>query len=68
VPLAAAGVTGQMHGVVLAGSDGQPVRPAVLWPDQRAADVVPHWQALRRCPCATVNPIVAGMSGPVLSG
>ena len=68
VPPSAAGVTGQMHGVVLAGSDGQPVRPAVLWPDQRAADVVPQWQALPVDARARLsNPIVAGMSGPVLS-
>lgn len=67
-PLAAAGVTGQMHGVVLAGSDGQPVRPAVLWPDQRAAEVLSQWQELAPQARARLsNPIVAGMSGPVLS-
>jgi xylulokinase len=67
-PLAAAGVTGQMHGVVLAGSDGQPVRPAVLWPDQRAAEVLAQWQELAPEARARLsNPIVAGMSGPVLS-
>lgn len=28
--------TGQMHGAVLTAADGGPVRPAMLWPDQRA--------------------------------
>ena len=35
-PVTAIGLAGQMHGVVLAGADGAPVRPALLWPDRRA--------------------------------
>lgn len=31
------GLTGQMHTLVAAGANGQPLRPAVLWSDQRAA-------------------------------
>lgn len=34
--VAAIGLSGQMHGVVLLGSDGQPVANAVIWPDQRS--------------------------------
>ena len=66
--LAAIGVTGQMHGLVLADAEGAPVRPAMLWPDQRAAAVLSHWAALpdgvRR---RLGNPLVAGMSGPMLT-
>lgn len=66
--VAAIGVTGQMHGVVLADGAGRPVRPAVLWPDQRAATVLEAWRAL---PAQTqdrlANPLVAGMAGPILS-
>ncbi|UPK76893.1 FGGY family carbohydrate kinase [Nocardioidaceae bacterium SCSIO 66511] len=39
----AIGCTGQMHGVVLTGRDGEPVRPAILWPDRRASDIVAEW-------------------------
>ncbi|MHC4908718.1 MAG: xylulokinase [Planctomycetota bacterium] len=31
----AIGLTGQMHGLVALGADGQPLRPAMLWNDQR---------------------------------
>lgn len=33
--ISAIGLTGQMHGLVLLGSDNRPVRPAILWNDQR---------------------------------
>jgi xylulokinase len=32
----AIGLSGQMHGAVLLNTDGQPVRPAILWNDARA--------------------------------
>ena len=32
----AIGLSGQMHGTVLLDPDGQPVRPAIVWPDQRS--------------------------------
>ena len=32
----AVGYSGQMHGLVLTGTDGRPVRPAIIWLDQRA--------------------------------
>lgn len=31
------GLTGQMHGLVLLGADGEVLRPAILWNDQRAS-------------------------------
>jgi xylulokinase len=62
------GVTGQMHGVVLVGHDGRPVRPAVLWPDQRAVSSLGAWHALPQTVRQRLgNPLVAGMAGPILS-
>ena len=78
----AIGVTGQMHGVVLTDDSGKPVRPAILWPDRRAAlrvvepvetTTVPgsfldQWTRLDTAVRGRLsNPIVAGMPGPVLS-
>ncbi|MBA2754385.1 MAG: xylulokinase [Chloroflexia bacterium] len=34
--VAGIGVTGQMHGTVLLGADDRPVRPAIIWMDQRS--------------------------------
>src|SRR5690606_7173520 len=34
----AVGLTGQMHGSVLLDADGDVVRPAILWNDQRTAE------------------------------
>ncbi|RQR30570.1 carbohydrate kinase [Burkholderia sp. Bp9143] len=59
--VAAIGFSGQMHGVVLIDAAGQPVRPALLWPDTRAvreADAS-DW------PDAP-NPVAPGMAGPLL--
>ena len=36
--VAAVGVSGQMHGLVLLDEDGEPLRPAILWNDQRTAN------------------------------
>ena len=35
------GVTGQQHGVVLVGSNGQPASPLINWQDRRALEVMP---------------------------
>ena len=35
--VAAVGLTGQMHGLVLLDADGDVIRPAILWNDQRTA-------------------------------
>ena len=32
------GLSGQMHGLVALGADGRPLRPAILWNDQRTAE------------------------------
>ena len=59
--VAAIGFSGQMHGVVLIDAAGQPVRPALLWPDTRAvreADAA-DWPG-------APNPVAPGMAGPLL--
>lgn len=67
-PPRAIGVTGQMHGVVLTDAAGKPMRPAILWPDQRAAECLDQWTGLESDVRGRLsNPIVSGMPGPVLS-
>jgi len=36
--IAAIGLTGQMHGLVLLGDEGNVLRPAIIWCDQRTSD------------------------------
>ncbi|PSR22434.1 MAG: xylulokinase [Sulfobacillus acidophilus] len=45
VTWAGIGVTGQMHTVVVCDDRGQPLRPAILWSDQRAREYGPAWEA-----------------------
>lgn len=63
----AVGLSGQMHGVVMARSDGTALRPAMLWLDRRAEGSRAAYQALdagaRR---ALGNPFIPGMAGPML--
>ena len=40
-PIAAIGISYQMHGLVCVGKDGRPLRPAIIWCDSRA---VPYGQ------------------------
>ncbi len=62
------GLSGQMHGTVLVDAAGTPLAPAVLWPDARAAAEVARWRALPDdARAALANPLVAGMTGPVLA-
>ncbi|MBW4605359.1 MAG: xylulokinase [Calothrix sp. FI2-JRJ7] len=63
----AIGLSGQMHGVVLASESGQPLRPAILWADTRSSTTLSAYHALD----ATIlerlgNPITAGMAGSTL--
>ena len=68
VKVSATGLAGQMHGIVLADSSGTPVRPAMLWPDRRAASVLPSWQSLPEEVRGRLgNPLVPGMAGPMLT-
>ena len=56
----AVGFSGQMHGVVLIDDSGEAVRPAMLWPDTRALDLLDEW------PEPQPNPVAPGMAGPLL--
>ncbi|SFO91515.1 xylulokinase [Geodermatophilus dictyosporus] len=67
-PVAALGLSGQMHGAVLVDGAGAALAPAVLWPDRRAAAEVARWRALPAADrAALANPLVPGMTGPVLA-
>jgi xylulokinase len=63
----AIGLSGQMHGVVLADSHGQPLRPAILWADMRSSSVLKIYDAIdSTLRNSLANPITAGMAGPTL--
>ncbi|HSK69764.1 MAG TPA: xylulokinase, partial [Candidatus Limnocylindria bacterium] len=36
--VAAIGISGQMHGLVMLGEDGKPLRPCIIWADQRTGE------------------------------
>jgi xylulokinase len=63
----ALGLSGQMHGVVLADERGSTSRPAVLWADARSGEQLASYQGLdegdRR---RLANPPAVGMAGPSL--
>lgn len=62
---AAVGLSGQMHGVVLADGAGNAVRPAVLWADTRATEEVAAYRRLdERLLTRLANPVTVGMAGP----
>jgi xylulokinase len=63
----AIGFSGQMHGLVLAGANGDALRPAMLWADGRADKQLEGWRAVpQHLRARTANPLVAGMTGPLL--
>jgi xylulokinase len=66
--IVAVGITGQMHGVVLAEADATPLRPAIVWLDRRAADAAASYA---RLPADAVerlgNAPSPGMAGPLLA-
>lgn len=63
----AIGLSGQMHGVVLADKAGQPVRPAILWADMRSSEVLDVYEQLPvGLRLRLANPITAGMAGTTL--
>lgn len=67
VEIAAVGVDGQMHGVVLAGADGNVVRPGILWLDRRAeAEAARYAELPRELVTPLGNQASAGMAGPIL--
>jgi xylulokinase len=63
----AVGLSGQMHGVVLADAALEPVRPAILWADARASVVMGAYGHLSSEAMARLaNPIIPGLAGPIL--
>ena len=65
--IAAIGLSGQMHGVVLSDDTGRAVRPAILWADSRTRRQLDAYRdltaELRR---KLANPLATGMAGPTL--
>ena len=67
--VAAVGLAGQMHGAVLLGEDDRPLRPAILWNDQRTED---ECEAIRsalgfeRLVAITGNDALTGFTAPKL--
>ena len=65
--VAAVGLTGQMHGLVLLDENGQVLRPAILWNDQRTAPQCDEIRALlgkRRLIEITGNDALPGFTAP----
>ncbi len=63
----AIGLSGQMHGVVLATASSQPLRPAILHLDRRAQGDLDAYRALpEQVRAVLANPLVPGMAGPLL--
>src|SRR5256886_2392527 len=65
--VAAVGLCGQMHGVVLSDDAGEPLRAAILWADGRARGQLEAYNALRAEQRRQLaNPPATGMAGPTL--
>jgi xylulokinase len=63
----AIGLSGQMHGVVLADERGFPLRPAVLWADARSGAELAAYRGLDKDLARRLaNPPAVGMAGPSL--
>jgi xylulokinase len=63
------GLTGQMHGLVLLDREGTPLRPAILWNDQRTAvECAEITEAVgrERVVEITGNPVLPGFTAPKL--
>ena len=66
-PIEAIGLTGQMHGAVFLDGDGQVIRRALLWNDQRTADECIEIESRigsRRLRDITGNPALTGFQAP----
>lgn len=68
--VAAIGLTGQMHGLVLLDAAGKVLRPAILWNDQRTSQqcrAITDRVGLTRVLELTGNPILAGFTAPKIA-
>jgi xylulokinase len=64
---AAIGLSGQMHGLVMASAAGEALRPALLWADSRATGCLHAYRLLgSRALARLANPLAPGMTGPLL--
>ena len=66
---ASIGLSGQMHGLVVLGDDGEPLRPAILWNDQRTAAEcreIEERVGLERLIGLTGNRALTGFTAPKL--
>lgn len=67
--IAAVGLTGQMHGATLLDAQGEVLRPAILWNDQRTADQcgeITRRVGAERVIRLTGNPVLTGFTAPKL--
>ena len=66
--IAGIGLTGQMHGLVLLGEDGNVLRPAILWNDQRTGpqcEEITAWAGgLKKTVELTGNAVLPGFTAP----
>jgi xylulokinase len=64
----AIGLSGQMHGLVLASADGRALRAALLWADSRATGELARYRRLSPAALSRLaNPLAPGMAGPMLA-
>jgi xylulokinase len=64
------GLTGQMHGLVVLGTDRQPLRPAILWNDSRSqpqATRIEQRLGIERLVALSGNRALAGFTAPKLA-
>jgi xylulokinase len=67
--VAAVGLTGQMHGLVLLDKEGKVIRPALIWCDQRSqpqVDFINSKLGPNVVLSATANPVLTGFTLPKL--
>ena len=65
--IAGIGLSGQMHGLVMLGADGQVLRPAILWNDgrtQKQCDEITRIVGRETLTAETANPALAGFTAP----
>jgi xylulokinase len=68
--VAAVGLTGQMHGMVLTDAHGAVLRPCIMWNDQRTAaecSEITHRVGATRVLELTGNPILPGFTAPKIA-
>lgn len=68
--IVAVGLTGQMHGATLLDAHGEPLRPCILWNDQRTqkqCDEITARVGKERVLQLTGNPVLTGFTAPKIS-